>query len=133
MEIEVGEFVRTYNGLIGKVNKIEEKGSGLRLAGEFSSDEIIQFNDGKFYERRARKKDITKHSKNLIDLIKEGDYVNGYKTIELKKSNIKDDGICILVYRNHQYEQWETIFENEIKTILTHEQYEKNCYRLEEE
>lgn len=26
----------------------------------------------------------------------------------------------------------EEITEEEIKTILTHEQYEKNCYRLEE-
>ena len=54
MEIKVGEYVRTKNGLIGKVNKIELKGSGVRFGGEFLTDEIIQFNDGKIYERRVK-------------------------------------------------------------------------------
>ncbi len=94
--------------------------------------DCVCFTTGEIYTKELLNEIITNHSKNLIDLIKEGDYVNGYKTIELKKSNIKDDGICILVYRNHQYEQWETIFENEIETILTHEQYEQKCFRVEE-
>lgn len=67
--IEVGDFIRTNNGLLGRVNKIELKGSGVRYAGEFITDTIIQFNDGKVYERRARDKNIVKHSKNIIDLI----------------------------------------------------------------
>ena len=69
MEIEVGDFVRTKNGLLGRVNKIELKGNGIRYAGEFITDTIIQFNDGKVYERRVKNKDIVKHSKNIIDLI----------------------------------------------------------------
>lgn len=122
MEIEAGEFVRTYVGEIGKcVDK-----SFKSCVVDFNKEEYEEFFEDEYEE------EIVKHSKNLIDLIKEGDYVNGYKTIELKKSNIKDDGICILVYRNHQYEQWETIFENEIETILTHEQYEQKCFRVEE-
>ena len=129
MEIEVGEFVRTKSGYIAKLIKY------LENTETYMFDEYIQEIQNNRYtciSKNELKKEIVKHSKNLIDLIKEGDYVNGYKTIELKKSNIKDDGICILVYRNHQYEQWETIFENEIKTILTHEQFEKNAFRLEE-
>ena len=69
MEIKVGEYVRTKNGLIGKVNKIELAGSGVRFGGEYLSDTIIQFNDGKIYERRVKDRNITKHSFNLIDLI----------------------------------------------------------------
>lgn len=69
MEIKVGEYVRTKNGLIGKVNKIEIAGSGVRFGGEFLTDTIIQFNDGKVYERRVKDKNIVKHSKNIIDLI----------------------------------------------------------------
>ena len=69
MEIKVGEYVRTKNGLIGKVNKIELAGSGVRFGGEYLSETIIQFNDGKVYERRVKEKDITKHSFNLIDLL----------------------------------------------------------------
>ena len=69
MEIKVEELVRKKNGLIGKVNKIELAGSGVRFGGEYLSDTIIQFNDGKVYERRVEEKDIIKHSFNLIDLI----------------------------------------------------------------
>lgn len=75
MEIKVGEYVRTKNGLIGKVNKIELKGSGTRFAGEYLTDTIIQFNDGKVYERRVKDNYIVKHSKNIIDLIELGDIV----------------------------------------------------------
>ena len=68
--IEVGNYVRTRNGLLGKVNKIEPKGSGVRYAGEFITDTIIQFNDGKVYERRARSKNIVKHLKiNILDSV----------------------------------------------------------------
>ena len=69
MEIKVGEYVRTKNGLIGKVNKIELAGSGVRFGGEYLSDTIIQFNDGKIYERRVKDRNITKHSFNLINLL----------------------------------------------------------------
>lgn len=76
MKIEVGEYIRTKNGLIGKVNKIELKGSETRFAGEFITDTIIQFNDGKFYEIRVKDKDIANHSFNIIDLIEVGDIVH---------------------------------------------------------
>lgn len=125
MEIKVGELVRTKNGLIGKVNKIELAGSGVRFGGEYLSETIIQFNDGKVYERRVEEKDIIKHSFNLIDLIEPGDYVN-----------------CGYVYETGNTEngnKWAhntnglLLFEKDIKTILTHEQYEANCYKVKGE
>lgn len=42
MEIQVGEYVRTDNGLIGVVNKIELQGCGVRYAGELLSEEDIK-------------------------------------------------------------------------------------------
>ena len=123
--IEVGEYVRTNNGLLGRVNKIELKGSGIRYAGEFITDTIIQFNDGKVYERRVRNKDIVKHSKNIIDLLQEEDYVNGYKVIA--KSD--DEYIEILT---DDIEQGELLTQEDIETILTKEQYMKNCYKIPE-
>lgn len=69
MEIKEEEYVRTNKGLVGIVNKIELAGRGLRFGGEFFTDTIIQFNDGKVYERRVTDKKILKHSFNLIDLI----------------------------------------------------------------
>lgn len=64
MEIRVEELVRTKNGLIGKVNKIELAGSGVRFGGEYLSDTIIQFNDGKVYERRVKEIDKQIKDKN---------------------------------------------------------------------
>ena len=127
MEIEVGKYVRTKNGLLGKVNKIELKGSGTRYAGEFITDTIIQFNDGKVYERRVGDKDIVKHSKHIIDLVEVGDYVNGHKIIMDLKQSRKHYGTidCFVTAKDYTFE------ENEIETILTKEQYMQNCYTVE--
>lgn len=133
-EIEIGEYVRTKNGLIGKVNEIEPKGSGTRFAGEYLSDTIIQFNDGKVYERRVKDNYIVNHSKNIIDLIEVGDIVNEQRVLCLKKDNddcINDIGTsCIGIGDINIYIGYN---EANIKTILTHEQYERNCYTVKEE
>lgn len=123
MNIEIREYVRTENGLIGKVNKIEPRGSGCRFAGEFLKDEIIQFNDGKNYERRVKRKQVVKHSKNLIDLIEVGDYINGKY---VKEINQYKDGKSIIALIG-------IIDAQDIKTILTKEQHQSNCYTVEAE
>lgn len=130
MEIQVGEYVRTDNGLIGVVNKIELQGCGVRYAGEFITDEIIQFNDGNVYERRAKAKKIIKHSKNIIDLIEVGDYVNG-KCIE----QIQElQGEKCLFYDLEMPIEIDLHFlkERDIKTIVTKEQFELVEYKIEE-
>ena len=130
MEIKVGEYVRTKNGLIGKVNKIELAGSGVRFGGEYLSDTIIQFNDGKVYERRVKEKDIIKHSKNIIDLIEPGDIVNNHyvKAVYLDGAvkYIKLDN----AYSPENHFTGVRTYEDDIETILTHEQYEQNCYKV---
>lgn len=136
-EIEIGEYVRTKNGLIGKVNKIEPKGSGTRFAGEYLSDRIIQFNDGKLYERRVKDNYIVNHSKNIIDLIEIGDIIeiNNEKYEVIVDKSLDKLGI-LLPNRNYlaiRHSTLEHIF-NEYRDIkiLTHEQYERYCYGLEE-
>ena len=122
-EIEIGEYVRTKNGLIGKVNKIEPKGRGTRFAGEYLSDTIIQFNDGKVYERRVKDNYIVNHNKNIIDLIEKGDLVL-----------VEDKNYNDFIYVSDE-EMLEAIKEDiktgcKIESILTHEQYERNCYKI---
>lgn len=129
MEIKVGEYVRTKNGLIGKVNKIELAGSGVRFGGEYLSDTIIQFNDGKVYERRVKEKDIIKHSFNLIDLIEVGDYVNG--NIVTDKYLFAGEKPVIEIERNDT--NCKCLCEKDIKSILTHELYEANAYKVKGE
>ena len=123
--IEVGEYIRTKSGLIGKVNKIELKGSGTRFTGEFITDTIIQFDDGKVYERRVKDENIVNHSKDLIDLIEVGDIVNNGYVYEIGNT---EDGHKWVHNLNGLL-----LLENEIKTILTKEQYQANCYTVERE
>ena len=124
MEIKVGEYVRTNNGLLGKVNKIELKGSGVRFGGEFLTDTIIQFNDGKVYERRVKDKDIIKHSTDLVDLIEVGDIVNNGYIYEIGNTEDGHKWVHNLIGL--------LLFGEDIETILTHEQYNANCYKTEQ-
>lgn len=72
-----------------------------------------------------------KHSFNIKELIEEGDYVNEQKVLCLKKNNddCRDDIGTSYIEGIDIYLGYD---ESDIKTILTHEQYERNCYRLEE-
>lgn len=67
--------------------------------------------------------EIVKHSKQLIDLIEVGDIVNGFPVLEpIYNGNVMygiDEG----------YENFKKSF-GDIKTILTKEQYEANCYKV---
>jgi hypothetical protein len=103
MEIKVGEYVRTKKGKIFKYGK------------------------GRAY--LGKDNEIVNHSKNIIDLIEEGDYVNEQKVLCLKKNNdnCRDDIGTSYIEGIDIYLGYD---ESDIKTILTHEQYERTCYRL---
>lgn len=59
---------------------------------------------------------IAKHSKQLIDLIEEGDYVNGELITDKWDTRVSS------IRSNFS--------EEDIKTILTHQQYMANCYKV---
>lgn len=75
---------------------------------------------------------IVKHSKNIIDLIEVGDIVNGCEVVAEKYTYIEMNFINVDSEISYG---WGTgaIPESEIKTILTHEMYEQNCYKVGEE
>lgn len=133
-KLEVGEYIKLKDGLIGQFYNIEEGYDGNIIVNfeEFA----YEYEDVKqFYE------DIVKHSKNLIDLIEIGDIVNGYRILEMVNSIYKKSK-WILIYKNERekYERWIYIKEydgkihtqDDIKTILTKEQYMQNCYKVKE-
>lgn len=117
-EIQVGEYCRTKNGKIDKV-----------INDNYYISEYIECEKG-----IVDKENIVNHSKNIIDLIEVGDIVNGKRVLCLKKNNddCRDDigTSCIGIGDIDIYIGYN---EADIKTILTHEQYERNCYRLREE
>ena len=114
--IEVGEYVRDCDGFIIKVNNI--------VPDEDSTDI--------WYEEKILKGTwksmIVKHSKNIIDLIEEGDYVNGKRVFETE-NRINDNGEKVVLTEN--YDEWTddgVIANKDIETILTKEQMEANQY-----
>lgn len=120
-EIEIGEYVKTKDGIIAQIKSIDYE------AGIYRFDRIIYNNDfgmkeDVLYNNEMFKKVIVKHSKQLIDLIEVGDFVNGEEVIEIRKINEK-------IYLMTDYCP-QNYIKTDIKTILTKEQMEANCYKV---
>ena len=73
--------------------------------------------------------DIVNHSKQPIDLIEVGDFVNGYRVISVDYDVTNDTTECIELDLNSNY-QYNFISIRQIQTILTKEQYMANCYKV---
>ena len=103
--MEIGEYVRTKEGHIHKIT------SQLAIDMLMFTKEIDP---------------IVKHSKNIIDLIEVGDYVNDEIVID-----ISERGLYLGIGYDEEYSRT-YIDEKDIRTILTHEQYEGNSYKVVE-
>jgi hypothetical protein len=129
MILEIGIYVRTENGMIGKIthfNKKEIEFDGLLYYCDYEncSDKYC------YYETPEELNFITKLSLNLIDLIEVGDFVNGHLVYEIEEHSDGYDKELHLEscevgsYRIDRYDA-----KDYIKSILTHEQYETNSYK----
>ena len=103
-EIKVNEYVRLKTGEIFKVD--ENCATYLN------------------YDPNERKR--VKHSSNLIDLIQCGDYVNGYKVINILYKNEKELPTIIKCLSEHCFK------EDEIKEVVTKEMMESISYKVKE-
>lgn len=126
--IEVGEYVRTKDGRIAQIKSIDYE------AGIYRFDRIIYINDFRMkedvlYSNEMFKKVIVKHRKKLADLIKVGDYINGQEVLDIYESI--DSLTPIEIIKKSRYETF--ISADKIKTILTKEQFEANCYKVGED
>lgn len=110
MDIKVEEYVRTKSGFIGKV--IGRHG-GYGLHYELDVNKEIQEN---FMNGIVHEDNIIKHSFNLVDLIEVGDTIN-----KEYMSSYMD--IYVRFIRDKQ----------KVKSILTHQQFEANCYKVKEQ
>ena len=114
--IEVGEYIRTKKGNICKVLATREKSSFIANNGYRSTYQERYFVDNtKQYS--ISKPYVVKHSKNIIDLIEVGDYVNG----ELIEESVYD----LFINSDIKEEYAKTI-----ETIVTHEQMKEMEYRV---
>ena len=105
--IEVNEYVRTKDGIIGKVIKVLSNRVFLNSLGYAV---LIKY--------------IVKHNKIISEVVEVGDYVNGKLIHKIDKGT----NYCYLYYGNCK-----TFVNYQIKSIVTHEQFASIEYKVEEE
>lgn len=112
-EIEVGEYVRTENGIIDKVDSL----CGMIENTVYLKQQSLWFNMDY----------IVNHSKHLIDLIENKDVLKVRIDKTIMFFGIDEDTSDI------KYKELIENIENgeyELLEILTHEQFEANCYKV---
>ena len=111
MDIEVGDYVKTKRG---KIDRVTNNKFYIKQYIDCERDLYLREN-------------IVKHSKNIIDLIEVGDFVNGNRVVDKylyagEKPVLETVGIKYNAY---------CLSEGDIREILTKEQYIQNCYTVE--
>lgn len=123
-KIEVGEYVRTKNKGIKRIDRIDNN----KTVNKYLYFTGIEDFEGKEYGI-IKTTEIVKHSKQLIDLIEIGDFVNGYKVINVINKEPCPSGKCVDIDSSKDSSEC-TLWEEDIQTILTKEQYMANCYKV---
>lgn len=113
-EIKTGEYVRTKSGDIGIFQRYAEEGI-------YQWFEMLS--NGTLYTIPTIA--IVKHRGIITELLEKGDYINGHRVVKIKN----DEGRIEIGLENDYMINY-YIEEKDIKTILTHEQYERDCYKI---
>lgn len=119
MEIKIGEYVRVNNDNrncigIGKATRLVNESVYVNMNNKYNLPVCFQINN------------IVKHSKQLIDLVEVGDFVNGYRVTDKylfagEKPVLETEG---------NDTNCKCLCGEDIKTILTKESYMANCYKV---
>ena len=107
MELKEGMYVRTKDGEIFECYVGEQMGKPIYYPKNSKTNGFIYYDE------------ICSISKDLIDLIEEGDYVNGYRVTYVYPNLIKVDSTDI----------WE-IHPHDIKSIVTKEMFNSVKYEV---
>ena len=116
MDIKVGEYVRTKYGIAKVIRDNKDEKA------YFDNYDIDKELDGCNFINDF---EIFNHSSDILDLIEKGDFVNGYKVLDLEK---KEDRIMICVLKLKSTEHWITLDRQDIQDIVTKEQHERGKY-----
>ena len=112
------------NMYVRLVNDVEDIVIINKIANVFETT-ILTENDGSIYQGEYTKENVVKASYDIIDLIEVGDYVNGYYVEDVLKTFVN-------VAVGSNYFQSPTIYEKDIKSIVTKEQFKNMEYRIGE-
>lgn len=129
-QIQVGYYVRTKRGEICKVLGIrKEQKEGKRIYGH-----LAYYLDN--HKGSLTPAFITKHSPNLIDLVECGDYVNGMLVVSVIDLDEESNYIPTRIVFTNRDEKCTLpqlkIYKEDIKTIVTHEQFNSVMYKVKE-
>ena len=122
-KIEVGEFVRTLNGNISKVLSIRKKSSFRTNTGHISTSPERYFVDN-LKQYSISKPYVKKHSKNIIELIEVGDFIEILADEEPFRFEV--DSI------DYKHKLKNIAANIKVKSIVTHEQINQMKYIVEE-
>lgn len=141
--MKVGDYIRTKHGIITKIigNRKNPYGEEtiFKLDKEISiydlelSDIYLMTNPlakdtiNEIDMHFGDEKIIKKSSPNIINLIEVGDYVNGRKVYQVGY-NFQDDYVLKMSESNYE----DFIYPNEIKDIITKEQFKSMEYKVKE-
>ena len=122
-KLEPNMYVRTKCGYICKIININDyREPSMKYGVEASYLKDIMF---------IGDDDILKASHNIIDILEVRDYVNGNKVIEIEKNYKFIDGtIRDILWTDTKMQK--AIWDETIKSIVTHEQMEQMEYKVGE-
>lgn len=131
MELKVGMYIRyipTQGNYTQKISKItKKKNCMLDMAYYLDNSEEPVF--------RSHFDDIVGVSENIIDLIKENDYINGLRVEKNKYGELYTSYVYLGGDLGIQEEVYTTFLKDydveDIENILTHEQFESIKYEVE--
>ena len=123
-EIKVGEYVRSLvNGSISKV---------LEVSDLIDEPNIKYYKTGKFTGFCSTENYNVKHSPNIIDLVQKGDYIQledrGERFYEVTTDY--QGKLAIIDIGWNEYEEIDETYNQDIKSIVTHEQFNQVKYEV---
>lgn len=122
MKINVGDYIRTKDGVIAKLEDVDKEFDF------FTFDTYVYkvYQDSFDMITLDRLKEIVKKtSPNIVDLIENGDYVNGY----LVTTGSQGVG-SIYIAEIDGLGLKKKLYEKDIESIVTKEQFEKIKYKI---
>ena len=125
MKLEVGMYVRTKSGMIAKIiDKRDVSGSLHR------EERVFILDNGNRLALHSQK--VVKASHNIIDLIEVGDYVNAYEVTSIQEVEEPYYPKRLLFVEEPQDYVLQCFNNEDIKTIVTKEQFESMSYKVGE-
>ena len=131
--MKIGDYVRTDTGIIEKIEKIYKQNETndthiqLNRMGTGKSVFILDKNETLLNS----KGEVIKSSPNIIDLIEVGDYVNGEQIIDIRSDDNINNEKLLYYYIPSDYGE-DCFREQDIKSIVTKEQFESMEYKINE-